>query len=587
MIRNLRLLRAIGQFDYVDSASAVDLRKLTLVYAENARGKTTLAAVLRHSLPATQSRSPNGDASAPHMHPRRPSSAPVGQALRASAMALGRARALNVLVFDNFFVNRNVYSGMDVDPEHRQNLHDLILGETGVALAQRVEQLARQIRSYNADMRIKADAIPTADRLGLSADEFCSLAARVDIDDAIRSAEQRLSAIQNADAVQSTPQFTALSLPVAGFAGIRDLLGRTVADLDNRAVDAVTAHFAALGDRAEVWIQTGMTLGTQSTQLAKDQPCPFCGQSLRGSPVFDHYRAYFGQAYTELQEELATAESRIASTFSGDALASFQQEIQTAEDRRRFWARFTTVPEVGINVTILAAAWQQARDAVLDALRAKRADPLTAAVIGADTQNKIDVYQAIAARVNTSSTALVAANAAVQRVKVSAQAQTPATAQAELNRLRATKARHTPETTSLCNAYLAEKAARDAAQIQKVLAQQQLDAHRAAALPNWETAVSAYLSRLGTEFTVARIQSQPTGGRPSCVYRLVINGHAVAVGPGAAPPGSPTFKNTLTPATVTHLRWRSSWPHWTTILAAQTGSSCSMTPCRVSTSTVG
>ncbi len=47
MIRKLRLVRAIGQFDSVDSAATIDLAKLTLVYAENARGKTTLAAILR------------------------------------------------------------------------------------------------------------------------------------------------------------------------------------------------------------------------------------------------------------------------------------------------------------------------------------------------------------------------------------------------------------------------------------------------------------------------------------------------------------------------------------------------------------
>ena len=42
-----------------------------------------------------------------------------------------------------------------------------------------------------------------------------------------------------------------------------------------------------------------------------------------------------------------------------------------------------------------------------------------------------------------------------------------------------------------------------------------------------------------------RIESQPTGGRPSCVYRLVINGHEVQVGANTAPAGSHTFKTTL------------------------------------------
>ena len=46
MINGVRLLRNIGQFDSV-TASGHNFQRLTLVYAENGRGKTTLSAVLR------------------------------------------------------------------------------------------------------------------------------------------------------------------------------------------------------------------------------------------------------------------------------------------------------------------------------------------------------------------------------------------------------------------------------------------------------------------------------------------------------------------------------------------------------------
>lgn len=46
MINRLRLLRNIGKFDSVNSAN-IPLTRVTLMYAENGRGKTTLAAILR------------------------------------------------------------------------------------------------------------------------------------------------------------------------------------------------------------------------------------------------------------------------------------------------------------------------------------------------------------------------------------------------------------------------------------------------------------------------------------------------------------------------------------------------------------
>src|SRR6266481_194761 len=47
MINSIQLLRNIGLFDSVSAAANIPLARLSLVYAENGRGKTTLAAILR------------------------------------------------------------------------------------------------------------------------------------------------------------------------------------------------------------------------------------------------------------------------------------------------------------------------------------------------------------------------------------------------------------------------------------------------------------------------------------------------------------------------------------------------------------
>ena len=43
----IQLIRNIGQFESVNAGTALALPKLTLIYAENGRGKTTLSAILR------------------------------------------------------------------------------------------------------------------------------------------------------------------------------------------------------------------------------------------------------------------------------------------------------------------------------------------------------------------------------------------------------------------------------------------------------------------------------------------------------------------------------------------------------------
>lgn len=46
-IDRFQLLRNVGQFDSVNGGANLALMRLTLIYAENGRGKTTLAAILR------------------------------------------------------------------------------------------------------------------------------------------------------------------------------------------------------------------------------------------------------------------------------------------------------------------------------------------------------------------------------------------------------------------------------------------------------------------------------------------------------------------------------------------------------------
>lgn len=110
----------------------------------------------------------------------------------------------NMLVFDDLFVDQNVYSGLTVEAEHRQNLHELILGARGVKLNQLLQQLVSRIEEHNAALRTKAAAIPVSERGPLSVDEFCALPARADINQVIQATERALAAAREQDLVRNT-----------------------------------------------------------------------------------------------------------------------------------------------------------------------------------------------------------------------------------------------------------------------------------------------------------------------------------------------------------------------------------------------
>ncbi len=545
MITRLQLLRNIGQFDNVAAPATLSLKRLTLVYAENGRGKTTLAAVMRslatgEPLPITERRR----LGAAHPPEAIVSYNGAAQTIRFANGAWTQT-CPNVLVFDDLFVDRNVYSGLDVEPEHRQNLHELILGEQGVTLARRVDELATQIRNLNSELRNKSNAIPAAERHGLAVDEFCALPQQDDIDERITEAERRLAALRQADAVRTTTGFATLTLPTVDAASIDALLATTIADLDAEAAAAVADHFAGLGDGSEGWVAAGMGFVPGGVNAETDASCPFCRQALGESRMFAHYRAYFGGAYRQLQAELAEAQQRLDTTMRGDALAGFERQVRAAEEKRQFWSAFCQTPAVELDTTAIAAAWQAVRDGLAAALRAKREDPLTSVEIGADARGAVDAYVAVVARVGEVSRALTAANENIDRVKESVQAGNVPAAENELKRVKATKARHSPEIAPLCDEYLESKAAKERAEQEKQEAQAALDNHRTAVFPTCQTSINSYLARFNAGFSIEQIQPQNTPGRPSCTYQLVINAHRVPVAAGTAEPGEPCFKNTM------------------------------------------
>jgi wobble nucleotide-excising tRNase len=159
MINRLQLIRNIGKFDSVNAAAAISLGRLTLIYAENGRGKTTLSAVLRSlatgdPIPIAERRRLTAQ------HPPHVVLDCDGGPSEAIFQNNAWNRTLpNLAVFDDVFVDANVYSGLVVGPDHRQNLHELILGAQGIALNDQLQQLIGRIEAHNAALRTKAAAI--------------------------------------------------------------------------------------------------------------------------------------------------------------------------------------------------------------------------------------------------------------------------------------------------------------------------------------------------------------------------------------------------------------------------------------------
>jgi wobble nucleotide-excising tRNase len=322
MLRRFQLLENVGQFQSASSPGNSPLRHYVLVYAENGRGKTTLSAIF-HSLASSDP--------IKVIERRRLGSATPPQVVLAHDGApppflfqngVWNRSLPDLLIYDDHFVNENVYSGLNVEADHRQKLHELVIGANGVALNRQLQDYVRQIETHIAEIRTREQAIPIRELGQYDVATFCDLPLEPDVATQIQSTTRLLTAAREQNNIQRTALFSEIVFPDFDTASVEHTLGQTLDALNAAAAAHVQAHFRSLGEGGEAWVREGMG---RVAHAENTNACPFCVQDLGGSAVIEQYRIYFGNEYAALREAISP---RAFSNFMGIC----QQRLGTANE---------------------------------------------------------------------------------------------------------------------------------------------------------------------------------------------------------------------------------------------------------------
>jgi wobble nucleotide-excising tRNase len=540
LVRTINLLRNVGKFDNVAAGAQLPFSRLTVIYAENARGKTTLAAIFR-SLSSGRAELVTERARLGAQHPPH---LIVDTGVGAPAIFHNGAwnrTAPEIVIFDDAFVAENVCSGMEVVASHRQNLHELIVGAQGIALSRALQAEFERIDVHNGELRERENAIPARRRGDLSVDDFCTLAPLPELPRAIEEAERRLAAAREASKVAETTTFEPFSLPRINLEALRVLLAKGLPELDAGALARVQDHLSRLGRGGEAWVGQGMGYAERLSGEGHAE-CPFCAQELTGSAVLVHYRAYFGDAYNGLKREIAEATRTFQAAQSGDVPAAFERRIRETTERHAFWKAFSEVPAFEIDTAAIARIWKSAREPIEGLFEAKSSAPLDALSVPADVERAIAEHNGQCDRILEISDQLAVANIRLETVKEQAREANVAALANDLDDLRAVEARYDHAIVPLCDAYLAEKAAKAATEQRRSAARTALDQHRQTAFPAYGIAINDFLKRFNASFRLGPVDAVNTRGGSAANYTLLIDGNPV---PLAANFGERSFSNTL------------------------------------------
>jgi wobble nucleotide-excising tRNase len=542
MLNKIVKINNVGCFSKYSAVGDVSFRKVTLVYAENGRGKTTFCAVLR----SLQS----GLAEFISERKTLSTTEPACVHLRLNNNNLQYDNNVwnyihpDIVIFDPVFINENVYSGDYVEHEHKKNLYHVIVGKRGVELAKEIDRLDQKSRDANTVLRAKKESLTKIVPSGVKLEDYLKWEPIIDIEDQLqqKSVElsKRLLLVEKSKEIQEKGLFLEVKLPTVP-PDFVELLKKQLADIADDAELKVQQQIAQhdMGHQGESWLSQGLG-------YVKNDRCPFCGQDIQSNDLIASYRSHFNESYRNLKYEVSQLIERINSTLGESFLFAVQQLFSNNLALTEFWSQFIEVKLPDISFTDIKQKFTTIREYCIDLAKRKQDNPTEAIIPHPEFFTAISDIEALRKTIEEYNQTVYNFNTNVKEQKAASQKEGEITTlKNEIILLESKKRRFEIESVKICNAY--QDAQNNKVQLdeRKEKARQQLDQYCHDLIRTYEQSINNYLDQFNAGFRIINTRHLYTGGTPSSQYQIEINNTAVDLGDSRTKPGTPCFKTTL------------------------------------------
>jgi wobble nucleotide-excising tRNase len=516
-----------------------ELSRYNLFFAENGRGKTTLCSILR-SLETGQHE---------HITERKTISPTAGEPTAVIRLDGSEARyqkgAWNkvvpqIAIFDATFVAQNVHAGEYVSREHRTNLLQIFIGEAGVTLAKKVNELDSAIREKNSHKNRAGKAVEALLPNGVKIDDFLDLTEDPETEKKIKSKAAELKTAQDADGIKKKAALTQVSVPALPeniLPTLKKTLDDVSSDAEKRLKEQIARH--EMHDKGEAWLSQGV-------DYVKDDVCPFCGQKTKGLELVEAYKQYFSESYATLMTEIDQASRDLSSNLGDSAFTSISRTMSANEAGAEFWknhvAAILTDIDYESQIATPAISLRKATQALIDK---KLARPLEPVVEDSPFKTAVEEYQKAINRLAAYNESLAAINKLIENKKTEAESADVPKIEKELAVLKLTQKRFDKKIKPLCDDYQELVVAKAQLDKDKEAAKEALDVHSDKMIEDYQATINTLLKGFGAGFKITNSKKTYLGGTPASVYQILINNHAVDIGDVTTPLGERSFRTTL------------------------------------------
>lgn len=281
-----------------------NLKKINIIYAQNGKGKSTLAEIFESASEKSPELIKSRKTIDSQDNPLIKIIESTGEYKFANS-DWRNGRPLKAVTFNSNFIEKNIHTGHEISPDNRKNLLTFALGRESVAAKIKLEKIdsyikkLKEMQSSNSTEFTRLYCNPN----NIGSDEFISIepqdislieAKILDIEEKMRFAEN-IELIKRRSVIE-TSLFDTIYEAINSLQ-VSSLMTRSLEGFHLLATHKIKQHRDFFGVE-DSWIKEGL-------DHINDNSCPFCSQSLNDNQMFSVYQDYFNKELIDYQKALA------------------------------------------------------------------------------------------------------------------------------------------------------------------------------------------------------------------------------------------------------------------------------------------
>ena len=538
MLDKIISVKKIGRFEDMSVGNAVRFKPVTLIYGENGWGKSTIADIIRSR--STNNALPLISRETVALGGPQSCKLLIDNAQAEFADGAWSGRELKALVYDQTFINQNVYSGDIVLHDHMKRQYGFVVGERGVSLGEQSRQYDQETSETNRTIRELKQTLTTIiqeNQFPLDVDAFVALEEIDNVDTLIENKKAELARAQRAGDIKDLKALSEVPLPSAS-GSLSETLRKTIEDIAAEAQQRVREHIEDHQPASiEQWLSEGSNFDTETN-------CPFCGQILDDRSLVDAYSGFFGESYRELSVEVERAKATLSRYTRSEYRTAVTSLVEANNALLSQWRELAAVelssqdfPEDVISEL------EDLASELIPPFDAKQAD-MIAAHVSEGVDELLRRWETARSKVQELNHQTQLQNQQLESLRPKQGDKSIGEISSELTHLLATKRRFEDDSRETAEAVVyAEQHKKEVAAAHKVLRAEITD-YTETVIRDLGQLINTYLANLNAGFSVDYQPPDFKGKEPAAAYFIVIRGTRVPVR-GSDDDTGPSFKTTL------------------------------------------